>query len=299
MDRARGILPALLTPMDGEGRVRVDGFPPMIDWLFSQGVAGLYICGTNGEGMLLSEEERRQVTEAVVDAVPPRAKVIVHVGSVATDESVRLARHAEGCGAHAVAAVPPFAFGRNPEGMATHYRAIADACSLPLYLYNIPSMTGVSVTAEMVRPLLDELPSIVGLKFSDDSLFSEFRLVEIREDFDVLHGSDETLLYALMMGAVGGIGLIYNFMPKLAVTIYDRFSEGDLAGANELQLRLSRFTAIFLKHAKHNSVALAKAYMGSIGFDVGRARPPNPPLGGHVLNEFLAELKSVGFTPEV
>lgn len=292
-----GILPALLTPMDERGAVEPNTLRRLVDWHFAHGVHGLYLCGTSGEGLLLTEEERRAVVEHAVGAAARRGKLIVHVGAVQTAEAARLARHAEEVGADAVAAVPPFAFGRDPSGMRTHYRAIAEACTLPVYLYNIPSVTAVQVTADVVRPLLD-LPRIQGLKFSDYNLFAEFELMELGPDFDVFHGCDETLLYALMMGAVGGIGLTYNFMPGLYVELYAAARAGDCAKANRLQLLASRWIEVFLRHARNNAVGLAKAYMKTLGFECGAARAPNPPVPAGAVKGLVEELSSKGYADQ-
>lgn len=290
MASIEGILPALITPMNGAGEINPAVLQKLVNHLFDQGVAGLYLCGTSGEGLLLSVAERQRVVELVIEAAAGRGKLIVHVGAIATEDSVALARHAEKAGADGVSSVPPFAYGRDVAGMELHYRAIAKACSLPLYLYNIPSVTSIHVTAEMVRPLLD-LPNIKGLKFSDSNLFAEFRLIELGKEFDVFHGCDETLIAALMFGAVGGIGLTYNFMPRLYVELFRRFKAGDMAGANQLQLRASRWIEVFLSHARANQVGLAKAYMGELGFDCGAARAPNPPVGASALKAFVRELE--------
>lgn len=293
MTRIRGILPALVTPMDDGGKVNEAELERLVDHLLSQQVHGLYVCGTTGEGLLLAPEERERVLDRVIRVAAGRGKIIAHVGAVATAEAARLARHADRVGVDAISAVPPFAFGRDPEGMRTHYQKIAEACNRPLYLYNIPSVTAVQVTAEVVRPLLD-LPNLAGLKFSDANLFAEFQLMELAPDFDVFHGCDETLLYALMMGAVGGIGLTYNFMPRLYVELFRCHSEKDWRRANEIQLLASRWIDLFLRHARTNLVGLAKAYLGTLGFACGQARAPNPPVSAAILNGFLAALDEAG-----
>lgn len=293
-----GILPALLTPMDDQGRINPEPLQGMVDWLFGQGVHGLYVCGTSGEGLLMTPDERERVLELALAAAAGRGKIVAHIGAVGTEEAVRLARHAAKAGAHAVSAVPPFTFGRSTEGMRNHYRAIGEATNLPLYLYNIPSLTAVHVTAEMVRPLLD-LPRVRGMKFSDYNLFAEYQLIALGKGFDVLHGCDETLLYALMMGAVGGVGLTYNFMPRVFVKLFDLFKAGDWHAANQLQLKASRMIDVLLKHGQNNMVGLSKALMGILGFACGEARPPNPPIPAARVAAFRAELDSIGFFQEL
>jgi N-acetylneuraminate lyase len=294
MKAPRGILPAIFTPMDDRGRVNPAMLCRLIDRLFDAGVDGLYVCGTTGEGLLLTAAEREQTLDLVVEATAGRGSVLVHVGSVSTDESVRLAGHAQSAGADAISAVPPFAFGRGPDGMITHYRAIAEASSLPLYLYNIPSLTGVPMTARTFESLL-ELPTVRGAKFSDPDLFEEYRAITLPGAFDVFHGSDETLLYGLMMGAVGGIGMTYNFMPKLYVELHRQFAQGDCRRANALQLTASRFVKIFLDRCGENPIGMGKALMGLLGYDCGRCRPPNPSVEPDRVRGLWTALTDAGF----
>jgi N-acetylneuraminate lyase len=268
MERLRGIYPALLTPMKSGGQIDFAELEKLVDWLFGQGVHGLYVGGTSGEGLLLEPSEREEIVALVVRLSRGRGKVMVHVGAIGTAEAVQLAQHAERHGADAIAAVPPFAFGRNLAGISAHYSAIAHSCELPLYLYNIPSLTAVNLRADDIARLA-KLPNVCGLKFSDYDLFEEFRIISLENKLDVFHGCDETLLYALMMGAVGGVGLLYNIMPKTILAIYDAFLAGDWKKANDHQLKLSAFTNVFLRHAEGSAVGLAKGV---------QARSPNPPV---------------------
>jgi N-acetylneuraminate lyase len=222
---------------------------------------------------------------------------VVHVGALSTDEATRLAEHAEHEGADAVSAVPPFAFGKDPDGIKAHYRAIGEACGLPLYLYNIPSLTGIHLRSDLVASLL-ELPNVRGMKFSDTNLFEEYRAMTLSDRFDVFHGSDETLLYGLMMGAVGGIGATYNFMPGVFTRLYAKFREGDYAQANEIQLKISRFVKGLLAHCGGNFVGLGKMLMGMLGFDCGQARAPNAPIPKANVRQFKEFLEQINFFKE-
>lgn len=296
MQRIRGILPAILTPMHSHGDLHLEELGRLARWLFDQGVHGLYVGGTTGEGILLSIDERESIVETVIRETRGRGPIIVHVGAVGTAEAIQLARHAEKSGASAIAAVPPFAFGRNLAGIQSHYRAIARSCNLPLYLYNIPSLTALNLRADDVSTLLD-LPTVRGLKFSDSDLFEEMRIIALDPKLDVLHGCDETLLYALEAGAVGGIGLTYNFIPKQILGIYEAFQQGDWKRANAIQLRVTAMVDQFIRCSGGNMVGLAKGVMRSLGFECGAAREPNPPVDESAvahLTEIVTELRKEG-----
>lgn len=293
--RIRGILPALISPMHSDGSLNLPEQGRLVDWLFEQGVHGLYIGGTTGEGLLLTIPERQAIVESAIDFARGRGPILVHVGAVGTAEAIELARHAEKAGADGIAAVPPFAFGRNLAGIQAHYRAIARSCELPLYLYNIPSLTAVNLRADDVRTLMD-IPTVQGLKFSDNDLFEEHRILSIEPKLDVFHGCDETLLYALMEGAVGGVGLTYNFIPKQILGIYNAFQSGDWKRANKLQLKVSAMIDELIRHCNGNIVGLAKGIMASLGFDCGQAREPNPPLAAGAverLTRIVTDLRTI------
>lgn len=281
--------------MHSDGSLNLPEQGRLVDWLFEQGVHGLYIGGTTGEGLLLTIPERQAIVESAIDFARGRGPILVHVGAVGTAEAIELARHAEKAGADGIAAVPPFAFGRNLAGIQAHYRAIARSCELPLYLYNIPSLTAVNLRADDVRTLMD-IPTVQGLKFSDNDLFEEHRILSIEPKLDVFHGCDETLLYALMEGAVGGVGLTYNFIPKQILGIYNAFQSGDWKRANKLQLKVSAMIDELIRHCNGNIVGLAKGIMASLGFDCGQAREPNPPLAAGAverLTRIVTDLRTI------
>ena len=294
MPTIEGVIPALLTPMDAGYRVNPPMIRALVDRMLEAGSAGVYVCGSSGEGLLLGESERRLVLETVIDAVAGKALVVAHVGSLATDEAVRLSRHAQSVGADAISAVPPFAFGRHLDGLKAHYGAIGAATHLPLYLYSITSLTSVHVSADTVRKLLD-LPNVRGMKYSDQDLCEEFQLIQLGKSFDVFHGNDTTLLFGLMLGAVGGIGLTYNFMPTLYVEIEAAHRQGDYERAKELQIQAARFIQVFHRHGGGNPIGLAKALMRMIGLDCGPARLPNPTLDEATARAFKRDLDRLEF----
>lgn len=285
-----GIFPALFTPMHSDGRIDHQAVKTLVDKLFEQKVHGLYVGGSTGEGILLSVQERKEVLESAIEATAGRGCVMVHVGAVATGDTIELAQHAQRVGADAISSVPPFTFGKNRPGILGHYNALSQSCDLPLYLYNIPSLTSVEMNLDLIQELA-QLPTVKGMKFSSYNLFAEYRIIENMPDFAVFHGSDETLLYGLMIGAVGGIGLTYNYLPALYVQIYDDFRSRNFARANRLQHLAGRFVDIFLKHSDGNEVGVGKGLLHSYqGIHGGPARLPNLPVAPEVVEKLIADL---------
>lgn len=293
MFKITGILPALLTAFDEEGNVNLNAMYDLIEWHIAQGVSGFYILGSTGEGLLLSEAERRMVAEAVVRRVKGRVPVIVHVGAMTTREACALAAHAEAIGADATSAIPPFYFNVGPEGVKRHYLAIARASHLPFYIYNIPGATGVNVELNTVRELLAAAPTLRGMKYTSYDFYTMRKFIELEGGrLNVISGPDEMMIAAQAMGADGAIGTTENIVPRLFVQAYNAFHAGDLATAQALQAKINWVVNVFLSFPSHSAV---KEIMRLLGFDLGSARPPLLPLTDQQRGRLREMLEEIGF----
>jgi N-acetylneuraminate lyase len=289
--RIHGVLPALLTPYDSEGLVSEEMLRRLVALHIQLGVSGLYICGGAGEGVLLNVAERKLVTEIVVREARKRIPVIVHVGSVRTEDAAQLAAHAEKVGADVIASVPPFFYPCGTEAIHQHYAEIARRCGLPLMLYNIPALTGVTVTPDMMLRFMD-IPTVVGMKFSSNDLFQMRQIVELGQGLNVLSGNDEIFLAALCMGAHGSIGLTLNFMPKLFMDIFNSFQAGDIEKAQKSQFLACRIIAVL---SRYSVIPAAKEIMTWRGFNCGRARGPLENLTEEQKKSLRRNLDQLGF----
>jgi N-acetylneuraminate lyase len=289
-----GVFPALLTPLTADDEIDTDALGNLIDFLLGQQVDGLYICGSTGEGILLTEAERRLVAETTVRHVAGRVPIIVHVGAPGTPTAERLARHAREVGADAVASVPPFYFAVGREGIEEHYRRIARAAELPVYIYNIPAATNVDVGADVVRTLFDE-GVIHGLKFTSlDQLSFREILEACGGRLNAFSGPDQMLLPFLVMGAHGGIGTTYNFMPNLYVELFQAWRAGDIKRAQELQFQADRIMLI-MKRYRYGIIPAAKVAMRLLGVECGGPRAPLLPFTPADQEKLKAELEEAGF----
>jgi N-acetylneuraminate lyase len=289
-----GTFPALLTPLTKKDEIDTHALCELIDFVLAKGVHGLYICGSTGEGILLTEEERRLVAETTVKHVAGRVPVIVHVGAPATALAARLARHAHEAGADAVASVPPFYFQVGQDGIKEHYRHIARATELPVYIYNIPASTNVNISADLVRTLFEE-GTVRGLKFtSPDQLAFREILEACNGKLNAFSGPDQMLLSFLVMGAHGGIGTTYNFMPGLYVELFEAWRSGDIQRAQELQFLADRIMLI-MKRYPYGIIPAAKATMRMLGIECGGPRQPMIPFNQTDQEKLRAELDEVGF----
>jgi N-acetylneuraminate lyase len=283
----RGILPALLTPMDADG-MSVDhaSLRRLVEFHLASGVDGFFVCGGSGEGLLLDAEERAAVLETVVGAAGGRAKLIAHVGALDTATAQRLAAHAAGLGVDAIAAVPPVYFRVDDGALVEHYRLIgAAADGKPLYVYNIPSATGVEISVRVMEQLL-ALPAVHGIKYSSYNLFDMHNIVNLAPGrVNVLSGFDEICLAALCMGAHGAIGSTYNVLPATFAALYRAVRAGDLAEAQQLQFRANRVIKALLAVPL---IAGLKVVLSSWGYACGAPRRPQRPLTEQERERLLA-----------
>jgi N-acetylneuraminate lyase len=292
MTSFHGVWPALLTPLTANDEVNIPALHRLLDYVLGAGMYGVYLCGSSGEAVLLSPEERMCLAEATVSHVAGQVPVMVHVGAASTRDAVALARHARDIGADAVSSVTPFYYRVDPSGLMAHYRRIAQAAQLPVYVYNIPDATGVNVTVRVLQELLD-LGCIQGLKYTSYNLLEMRQIIEACGDrLTVLSGLDEIFLPCLMMGVQGGIGTTYNCLPHLFVELYDAWCKGDIGRAQELQFVVDR---IVLALARYNVIPSVKVAMRFLGLDCGHPRLPLCPLTDEEETRLRTDLERAGF----
>lgn len=270
IDKFSGVYSALLTPFDNEGRPETEVLQALIDFQLSHGLRGCFTCGSMGEGILMSEAERRRVAEAAVEALKGRAISIVHVGHASSDISAELAEHAQSIGADAVGSVPPYYYPAGPDQIVRHYRTIASRCSLPLLVYSLPMLAGSPVTLEGWKALF-EIPTAIGMKFTGYDLYQMRNVYELMgQRILVFSGSDEVALPALVMGSHGSIGSTQNVLPEKWVAIRQAFLAGDWERAQRIQYQVNRLIRLLLSFG-HNAWKEAARVRG---FDCGPSRAP-------------------------
>jgi len=252
----------------------------------------LYLCGSTGEGLLMTEEERKIVAETVVAESGGEIPVIVHVGAPATFMAENLAKHAAQIGADGIASIPPLYYIVGRPEVAAYYRRLKQAADLPLYFYNIPGLLNISLDSEMAHTLFNE-GTIQGMKYTHHDVLTFRGIFEACGDgLNVFSGPDEKLLNFLVMGAHGGIGTTYNCMPKLYVDIYNAWQAGDVPLAQELQYLANRVISIL---ARYSMIPAVKAVMQMKGLDCGAPRGPFLPLSDAEKRKLKQELEPLGF----
>jgi N-acetylneuraminate lyase len=248
LDAKNRNLPALVTPLTDDGQLDEPSAVRLIDHLYRQGVGGLYVLGSTGEGVYLDFPLRRRLAEVAVRESRGRGKVIIHVGAVQAAQAYELATHAEQVGADAVSSIPPFVGGFSWAEIEGYYRELCRASSLPVIAYYIPHITGRAVPLDDLAKLT-ALPNIGGYKFTETNLYMMQCLVRrLRPDQIMYNGPDEMLALGLGMGAHGGIGTTYNFMPELILNIFRAVQEGRHADALATQREVNVIIEMLLAH---------------------------------------------------
>ncbi|HET7817651.1 MAG TPA: 4-hydroxy-tetrahydrodipicolinate synthase [Sphingomicrobium sp.] len=232
-----GSIPALVTPFSGDC-VDEDSLRALVEWQIEQGSNALVPCGTTGESATLTAAEQRRVVEVTAEAARGRVPVIAGCGSNSTAVAAELMKAAKQAGADAALVVVPYYNKPSQAGIAAHYRALAEACDLPILVYNVPSRTVASISVETLGEL-SRLPTVVGVK---DATAEMGRVTAQRaacgEEFCQLSGDDATALGFNAMGGVGCISVTANVAPGLCARFQEAMREGRWDEARALQDRL-------------------------------------------------------------
>jgi len=282
--------------MRPDGSVALETIDALYRMLVGNGVRGAFVCGTTGESMSLTVQERRLVAERWRALAGRDFIVIVHVGHNSLPDCRELAAHAQKIGAHGIAVMAPNFFkpASIEDLVAFCVEAAGAAPELPFYYYHMPAMTGVTIPAvDFMQAASGRIPTLTGAKFTYEDLMDYGRcLVLERGRFDMLFGRDEILLSALALGARGAIGTTYNFAAPLYRRIMGAYEAGDMAEAQREQSRAREMVAIFYKAG---GLAAVKPIMKMIGLDCGPPRLPLHRFDAAEYEKLRADLDKIGF----
>lgn len=234
----KGSLVALITPMNQDGSINYEQLRDLIDWHIENGTDGIVAVGTTGESATLPVEEHLAVIEATVKHVNKRIPVIAGTGANNTVEAIALSKAAEQAGADYTLSVVPYYNKPSQEGIYQHFKAIAEATSIPMVIYNVPGRTVVSMSNDTILRLA-EIPNIVGVKEASGKIGSNIELINsVPEGFAVLSGDDPTGLPFMLCGGHGVVTVAANIAPKLFADMCRAALEGDIATARRLNEQL-------------------------------------------------------------
>jgi 4-hydroxy-2-oxoglutarate aldolase len=288
-----GIYPPIPTPFDGKGRVSIEALKRNLLFLNQFDLRGFVVLGSNGEYVMLSEEEKLLVMETARTVLPADKLIIAGTGCQSTGETLHLTEKAAEIGVDAALIITPSYYRRlmNPEVLIHHYNTTADDSPIPILIYNMPACTGIDLDAETIS-FLARHPNIIGLKDSSGDIT---KIASIRQQsgpgFQILAGSGGFLLPALSMGSIGGIMALANIAPNECIAIRRYYLEGRQIKARELQQRMVPVNSAVTSRW---GVPALKAAMEMIGMYGGPVRLPLMPISEEIRKQLNSILVNSG-----
>lgn len=274
LEKYKGIIPAFYACYDDNGDISPERIQKFTGYLINKGVKGLYVCGSSGECIYQSVDERKVLLENVMKVAKGKVTVIAHVACNNTRDSIVLAKHAQEQGVDAIAAIPPIYFHLPEYSIADYWNTISAAApNTDFIIYNIPQLAGVALTTNLFKEMLKN-ERVIGVKNSsmpvqDIQLFKAIS----GENSVVFNGPDEQLAGGLNMGAAAGIGGTYAVMPELYLAIYKAVQEGHNKDAMKIQYKANEIISKMCS-CHGNLYAVMKEILKMNGIELGGVRSP-------------------------
>lgn len=298
MEKIIGLIDAPFTPFHENGDLNLEPIEKYAAMLQKNGLQGVFINGSSGEGYMLTTEERMQLAERWLKVAPQGFKVIVHVGSCCLRESQKLAAHAQEIGAWGIGSMaPPFPKIGRIEELVKYCEAIANSASdLPFYYYHIPAFNGAFLPMlELLKAVDGRISNFAGIKYTFESLY-EYNQCRLYKNgkYDMLHGQDETILPSLAQGgAQGGIGGTTNYNGRELVGIIEAWKNGDIETAREKQNFSQEVINVICRY--RGNIVGGKRIMKLLGFDLGPNRVPFQNMTNEEEQQMKKELEAINF----
>ena len=282
-----GVMPAMITSFNKDESINKEGIRKTVNYLISESVDGLYITGSTGETFLMSQEEKKQAIEIIVEEVNGRVPVIAHIGSIGTKITTELGQYAEKVGVDALSALPPFYYGFSNDEIFNYYKDISNSTNLPITVYNISHANLMDL--DMLKRL-SSIKNVKGVKYTAPTHFNFSKIKkEIGESFKIYSGMDEMALSGLISGADGIIGSFYNLMPELFVEIYKQVKNNQINEAKKIQEKINIIILFALKKSGYPFIKMGLKWLN---VDSGYVRRPfNSIVDSENENTIINELK--------
>ena len=271
----KGSIVALITPFDEEGRVNYSRLRELIDFHIEKGTDGILVLGTTGETPALTEEEQEEIVRVSIEQSSGRVPIIANSGTNNTEKSLDRSLRFERLGADGLLVITPYYNKPNRAGMIEHFYRIADNVSVPVYIYNVPSRTGVNIEPETYARLAEH-PMITGIKEANGNIA---KIVETKalvgDKLDIWSGNDDQIVPILAAGGSGVISVLSNVLPKKTVELCNKFFAGDVKGSMDMQCEM--FDLIKALFCEVNPIP-AKAAVAALGYCENYVRLPLTPM---------------------
>ena len=293
----KGLISAPHTPMYADLQINLNRIDEQAELLIRNNVSGVYICGSTGEGMSLTIDERMAVATRWQQVAQNDLKVVVNVGHTSINDCKALAVHAANAGVYSISAMPPCYYKpATIDDLVEFYSQIASAATnLPFYAYHTPGLTGVNFKMTQFLEIASrKIPSLAGIKYNHND-FMDYAQCRAFDNgrYDILFGVDEMLLASLPYGTAGAIGSTYNYAAPLYHDLIKAFEMNDYQRAIELQAKSIAIVNILIKY---NPFAAGKSIMRLVGVDCGPVRTPLRNLTSHQLDQLTSDLEGIGFS---
>jgi N-acetylneuraminate lyase len=294
--KIKGLVAAPFTPMNADNTLNLDIIPQYADFLHKTKVKGVFVGGTTGEGISLTQEEQITLMHAWIKAAKGRLVTIFMAGSTSLEACKILAKEAASCGYDAIAYLPPYYFKPNS------VQILADCCAevaaaapdLPFYYYHIPVLSSVHLPMlPLLKIVHEQIPNFVGIKYSDANLMDCAQCLHFADGkYDIRWGRDEELLAAMAMGVRGAVGSTYNYAAPVYHQVISAFQKGNMETALKYQHQSIEIVRLL---GKYGGIRVGKAFMKAVGIDCGHFRLPITRMSDDMYQDFLNELEQIGF----
>lgn len=292
-----GIIAAPYTPMDHNGEINPSKISDYAKKLKGDGLSGVFICGTTGEGMLMTLEERKVIAEEWVKYQQSDFKVIVHVGTTSAKQSQDLAQHAQKIGAYGTSSMAPLFLKPNTIAPLVDFCAqIASAApDIPFFYYHIPIISGIELSmTDFIEDAKLKIPNFVGIKYTHGNTVEMKKCNEADAGkWIIFNGFDEKLIDALSVGVFNAVGSTYNYMSPIYLSMIEDFKKGKIKEAEEKQNKSRDIIKILFENG--GPMVAGKAIMKMVGVDCGPCRLPLTPLSEKTILNLEKTLRSYGF----
>ena len=266
----KGCGTAIATPFTEDG-VNFEEFGKLLEEQIKQEVDAIIVCGTTGESATMTDKERKDTIKFAIDKVAKRAKVIAGTGSNNTRAAVELSKYAESVGADGILVVTPYYNKTTQAGLIEHYKTIAEAVTLPIIMYSVPSRTGVNINPETCVEL-SKIKNIVAIKEASGNLSQVAKIAALcRDNLDIYSGNDDQIVPILSLGGKGVISVLSNVMPRYTHDMTQKFFDGKILEATQMQLdAIDLIDALF---SEVNPIPVKYA-LNLMGYNYGKPRLP-------------------------
>lgn len=258
----QGAITALVTPFRN-GAIDEEAYRAHIEWQIEQGIHGLLPCGTTGESATMTHDEHESAIRICIDQTKSRVPVLAGSGSNNTAEAISLTRFAKDVGADGALLISPYYNKPTQEGLFLHYKAINDAVSMPLFVYNVPGRTGSNVLPSTLARMHRELPDVIGVKEASGDLAQISEVIELCGDkFILFSGDDATVLPTLSLGGRGVISVTSNVAPAKMAALCNAWDKGDIEEARYIHFSLAALSRAMFMESNPIPVKTALMLMG-------------------------------------